>query len=87
MAISREQFGSGRLGEQAYNLVASGANCKAPGCNNKADRTVDVDILGDAELFPACNGKHALEIERGACKQLSDQGINTVPSRNGFGRS
>lgn len=87
MAINREQFGTGRLGGQAYDLIASGASCRAPGCNKPADRTVDVDIRGDAELFPACGGDHALQIERDVCNQLSNQGINTVPSRNGFGRS
>jgi hypothetical protein len=83
----RNQFGPGDVGEEAYKIINSGASCKIRGCTKIADRTVDVDILGEATLFPACGNEHALKLETVLCEELSAQGRTTVPSRNGFGRS
>lgn len=89
--MQRKEFGSGRLGEKAWQLVSFGVPCEAiiggHQCGIPAIGTTDYDVLGDAEITPHCSEEHHRLIMEGVNHDLSAQGRSTVFGRNGFGRA
>jgi hypothetical protein len=89
--IRREDFAPGRLGEMSYQVVLSGEPCvtyvddQKNRCGRPPATTVDIDIRGQVELFPACEDHPGLLI-----KQLEEEiygiGSSSFPSQNGSGR-
>lgn len=90
--VRREDFGSGRAGEWAYQTILAGASCEtyidAYGnrCGELSVGTVDVDILGNLDLFPYCSDTHAQLLEDQLVSEIEKNGDHTAPGRNGFGR-
>lgn len=90
--ITREGFGSGRTGEESYQIVLSGEPCtafidaKMNECGNKPIGTVDADIGLCLDYFPFCSPEHASLIEERLEADLTARGGYFFPARNGMGR-
>lgn len=51
--ISRKDFGAGRAGESAFNIISSSELCY--GCGGKSGQTLDYDVFATLEQTPLCN--------------------------------
>lgn len=89
----RRQFGRGSAGKRAFRVIASGVLCEAlldgqgSVCDQRADRTVDFDVLGSFDFVPSCGAAHEELIGARILADLERQGRITVLGRNGWGRA
>ena len=92
--VLRENFGPGKFGEIAYQTILVGTPCEAfveetgERCGGISDRTVDLDIRGNAHFITACSSKHEARIKARVIKEAEQKGSEIIPdfSRNGWGR-
>lgn len=91
--ILREEFGPGKAGDWAFQVISSGASCETfidadkNKCGDAAIGTVDVDIRGELDVFPYCSPEHGTLLEQQLVADIEASGGFTYPGRNGFGRA
>lgn len=92
LAGLRKEFGRGAAGKLAFKTIVRGASCEAildkqgALCGQRADRTVDFDVLGSFDFVPSC-AAHEKFIGTRILTDLERQGRTTVLGRNGWGRA
>ncbi|MCL4354460.1 hypothetical protein M1349_03255 [Patescibacteria group bacterium] len=93
--VLRKDFGPSKFGEIAYQTILAGARCETfieeikDQCEEISDRTVDFDVLGNAEFRTACSDEHEKLIKLRIRREAEDKGSEIIPdfSNNGWGRA
>ncbi len=81
--ISRNDFGIGRLGDDAWLMISAGTMCAAiidgQQCNSFGIETIDFDVIGDPDILPDCGPEHRRIIEQIITDELAQQeSVNCV---------
>lgn len=92
--VKREDFGPGKTGQIAFELIEGGASCgvviKKKLCGNKAIATLDFDVpkIRQVEFVPVCSDEHEAIARRDITVEFEEKRyIATGFGRNGFGRA
>ncbi len=88
----RSDFGEGQLGQQSFEIVASGWECELSDgnekCHNPSTGTIDFDLRGlaTAEQIFYCND-HRQEADSMIEKLIEEKSARREWGRNGHGRA
>lgn len=86
----RKKFNNGQAGNQAFYIIAAGAQCAAringEQCPNVAAYTLDFDVMAEAEHIPVCSKQHGQMVQKEVAHDLHLAVNDPTFGMNGNGR-